>query len=201
MIDHLKNIHGVLYLPAAPESEEFPFKVTPINEPYLYTDANIYVDTFDNPNQSVKVMVSNVGGGKLNVERVSIPRVYGNWIKRAHGSKPTTLTPTSEPVAFELELGLKALPNPSSVNTAELNVISNSKRKTFSKILLGVHPPDNQSTHLILPEYLNFGEITVCKVLIADSREDAAPTTEFLLIGDFTLYPPTHFEIRGFSFK
>ena len=195
MIDHLKNIHRVLYLPAAPESEEPPFKVTPINDPYLYTDANIYVDTFDNPNQSVKVMVSNVGGGKLNVERVSIPRAYGNWIKRAQGSKRATLIPTSEPIAFELELGLKALPNPSSVNTAELNVISNSKRKTFSKILLDVHPPDNQSTHLTLPEYLNFGEITVCKVLIADSREDAAPTAEFLLIGDFTFYPPTHLEI------
>ena len=196
MIDHLKNIHRVLYLPAAPESEEPPFKVTPINEPYLYTDANIYVDTFDNPNQPVKVMVSNVGGGKLNVGRVSIPRVHGNWIKRAQGSKQATLTPTSEPIAFELELGLKALPNPSSVNTAELNVISNSKRKTFSKILLGVHPPDNQSTHLTLPEYINFGEITVCKVSIADNCEDAtAPTAEFLLIGDFTLYPPTHLEI------
>ena len=196
MINHLKNIHHVLYLPSAPESEEPPFKVTPINEPYLYTDANIYVDTFDNPNQPVKVMVSNVGGGKLNVGRVSIPRVHGNWIKRAHGSKPVTLTPTSEPIAFKLELGLKALPNPSSVNTAELNVISNSKRKTFSKILLGVHPPDNQSTRLTLPEYLNFGEITVCKVSIADNCEDAtAPTAEFLLIGDFTLYPPTHLEI------
>jgi hypothetical protein len=195
MIDHLKNIHRVLYLPTAPTSEEPLFKVTPINEPYLYTDANIYVDTFDNPNQSVKVMVSNVGGGKLNVGRVSIPRVYGNWIKRAHGSKPVTLTPTSEAVAFELELGLKALPNPSSVNTAEMNVISNSKRKTFSKILLGVHPPDNQSTRLTLPEYLNFGEMTVCKVSIADNREDTAPTAEFLLIGDFTLYPPTHLEI------
>ena len=197
MINHLKNIHSLLYLPMAPESEEPPFKVTPINEPYLYTDANIYLDTFDNPNQSVKVRVSNVGGGKLDVERISIPRVYGEWIKRAQGSKRATLTPTSEPVELELELLLKALPNPSSVNTAELNVISNSKRKTFSKILLGVHPPDNQSTHLILPEYINFGEITVYKVSIADSREDAvAPTAEFLLVGDFILYPPTHLEIR-----
>ena len=196
MINHLKNIHGVLYLPAAPESEELPFKVTLINEPYLYTDANVYVDTFDNPSQSVKVMVSNVGGGKLNVGRISIPHVYGKWIKRARGSKRVTLTPTSGPIAFELKLGLKALPNPSSVNTAELNVISNSKRKTFSQILLGVQPPDNQSTRLTLPEYLNFGEITVCKVSITDNREDAAaPTAEFLLIGDFTLYPPTRFEI------
>ena len=82
------------------------------------------------------------------------------------------------------------------MNTADLTVISNSKRKTFSKILLGVRPPDNQSTNMTLPEYLNFGEITVCKVLIADSREDAvAPTAEFLLIGDFTLYPPTRLEI------
>ncbi|MCY4553664.1 MAG: glycogen-binding domain-containing protein [Candidatus Poribacteria bacterium] len=196
MINHLKKIHSELYLPLAPESEEPPFKVTPINEPYLYTDANIYVDTFDNPNQSVKVRVSNVGGGRLDVERVSIPRVYGKWIKRAQGSKRVTLTPTSEPIAFELNLELKALPNPSSVNTAELNVISNSRRKTFSKILLGVQPPEGQSTNLILPEYLNFGEITVHKVFITDSREDpAAPPTEFLLIGDFTLYSPTHLEI------
>lgn len=196
MINHLKDIHRLLYLPAAPESEEPPFKVIPINEPYLYTDANIYVDTFDNPNQSVKVRISNVGGGKLDVERISIPRVYGEWIKRAQGSKRVTLTPTSEPIAFELKLGLKALPNPSSVNTAELNVISNSRRKTFSKILLGVQPPEGESTNLALPEYLNFGEITVYKVLVADSRENAAAsTTEFLLIGDFTLYPPTHLEI------
>ena len=196
MINHLKNIHRVLYLPPASESEEPPFKVTPINDPYLYTEANIYVDTFDNPNQSVKVIVSNVGGGKLDVERISIPRVYGKWIKRVQGSKRVTLTSTSEPIEFELEFLLKALPNPSSVNTAELNVISNSRRKTFSKILLGVHPPDNQSTNMVLPEYLNFGEITVYKVLIADSREDAAaPTAEFLLIGNFTLYPPTRLEI------
>ncbi len=196
MINHLKNIHRVLYLPTVTESEELPFKVTPINDPYLYTDANIYIDTFDTPNQPVKVIVSNVGGGKLDVERISIPRVYGKWIKRSRGSKQVKLTPTAEPVAFELELGLKALPNPSSVNTAELNVISNSKRKTFSKTSLGVHPPDNQSTRLTLPEYLNFGEITVCKVSITNNREDAsAPTAEFLLIGDFTLYPPTRLEI------
>ena len=196
MINHLKDIHRLLYLPAASESEELPFKVTPINDPYLYTDANIYVDTYDNPNQSVKVMVSNVGGGRLNIERISIPRVYGGWIKRTKGSKRATLTPTSEPIAFELNLELKALPDASSVNTAELNVISNSRRKTFSKILLGVQPPEGQSTNLVLPEYLNFGEITVYKVLVADSREDAAvPPTEFLLIGDFTLYPPTRLEV------
>ena len=195
MINHLKSIHSELYLPRATESEKLPFKVIPVNDPYLYTDANIYVDTFDNPNQSVKVKVSNVGGGKLNVERISIPRVYGKWIKRAKRSQRATLTPIAEPIEFELELELKALPNPSSVNTAELTVLSNSRRKTFSKILLGVRPPDNHSANMTLPEYLNFGEITVCKVLIADSREDAAPTAEFLLIGDFTLYPPTHLEI------
>ena len=196
MINHLKDIHRLLYLPTAPESEKPSFKVTPINDPYLYTDANIYVDTFDNPNQSVKVKVSNVGGGKLNVERISIPRVYGKWIKRAQRSQRATLAPIAESIELELELLLEALPNPSSVNTAELTVLSNSRRKTFSKILLGVHPIDNQSTHLTLPEYLNFGEIIVCKVSIADSRKDAAaPTVEFLLIGDFTLYPPTCLEI------
>ena len=196
MIDHLKDIHRVLYLPTALESEEPPFKVTPINDPYLYTDANIYMDTFDNPNQSVKVMVSNVGDGKLHVERIRIPRGFEKWIKRAEGSKPATLTSTSEPLELELKLNLRTLPNPSSENIVKLSILSNSKRKTFSQILLRVHPSDNQSTRLTLPEYLNFGEITLCKVSIADSREDeTAPAAEFLLVGDFTPYPPTRLEI------
>ena len=38
MIDHLKEIHRQLYLPQASDSAEPPFRVTPINEPYLYTD-------------------------------------------------------------------------------------------------------------------------------------------------------------------
>ena len=166
MIDHLKDIHRVLYLPAAPESEELPFKVTPINEPYLYTDANIYVDTFDNPNQSVKVMVSNVGDGKLRVERIRIPRGFEKWIKRAEGSKPATLTSTSDPLELELKLNLRTLPNPSSENIVKLSILSNSKRKTFSEILLRVQPPCTQSTNLTLPEYINFGEITTYKVLL-----------------------------------
>lgn len=196
MIDHLKDIHRVLYLPAALESEEPPFKVTPINDPYLYTDANIYVDTFDNPNQSVKVMVSNVGGGKLHVERIRIPRGFEKWIKRAEGSKPTTLTSTSDPLELELKLNLRTLPNPSSENIVKLSILSNSKRKTFSEILLRVQPPGTQSTNLTLPEYINFGEITTYKVSIVDNREDAAaPTADFLLIGDFTLYPPTRLEV------
>ncbi len=196
MIDHLKDIHRVLYLPAALESEEPPFKVTPINDPYLYTDANIYVDTFDNLNQSVKVMVSNVGGGKLHVERIRIPRGFEKWIKRAEGSKPTTLTSTSNPLELELKLNLRTLPNPSSENIVKLSILSNSKRKTFSEILLRVQPPSTQSTNLTLPEYINFGEITTYKVSIADNREDAAaPTVDFLLIGEFTPYPPTRLEV------
>ena len=196
MIDHLKDIHRVLYLPAAPDPEEPPFKVTPINEPYLYTDANIYVDTFDNPNQSVKVEVSNVGDGKLHVERIRIPRGFEKWIKRAEGSKPATLTSTSDPLELELKLNLRTLPNPSSENIVKLSILSNSKRKTFSEILLRVQPPRTQSTNLTLPEYINFGEITTYKVSIADSREDeTAPTAEFLLIGDFTPYPPTRLEV------
>lgn len=196
MIDHLKDIHRVLYLPAAPESEEPPFKVTPINDPYLYTDASIYVDTFDNPNQSVKVMVSNVGDGKLHVERIRIPRGFEKWIKRAEGSKPATLTSTSDPLELELKLNLRTLPNPSSENIVKLSILSNSKRKTFSEILLRVQPPCTQSTNLTLPEYINFGEITTYKVSIADKREGTeVSSTEFLLIGDFTLYPPTRLEI------
>ena len=196
MINHLKEIHRELYLPQASDSAEPPFRVTPINDPYLYTDANLYVDTFDSPNQSVKVKVSNVGGGRLNVERIRIPRGFDKWIQRTERPRPVTLTSTSDPIEIELKLFLKALPNPSSVNVVKLTVLSNSRRKTFSEILLRVRPPENQSTNLILPEYLNFGEITVCKVLIADCREDAeAPPTEFLLIEDFTLNPPTRLEI------
>ena len=196
MINHLKEIYRELYLPQAPDPPEPPFRVTPINEPYLYTDANLYVDTFDSPNQSVKVEVSNVGGGRLNVERIRIPRGFERWIKRVEVPQFATLTSNSEPKVIELNILLKELPNPSSVNYVKLTVLSNSRRKTFSEILLGVRPPENQSTNLTLPEYLNFGEITCCKILIADCCEDAeAPPVEFLLIGDFTLNPPTRLEI------
>ena len=196
MINHLKQIHRTLYLPPAPDPVEPPFKVTPINEPYLYTDTNLYVDTFDSPNQSVKVKVSNVGGGRLQVERIRIPRASGKWIKRAKRSKPVTLTSASDPIEIELNLLLKDLPNPATVNVTELHLISNSKRKTFSEILLGVRPPENQTPNLTVPDYINFGEITVWKVSVTDRREDeSTPPAEFLLIGDFTLNPPTLLEI------
>ncbi|MDE0483503.1 MAG: glycogen-binding domain-containing protein [Candidatus Poribacteria bacterium] len=196
MINHLKEIYRKTYLPIAPPPPLPSFKVTLIDDPFLYTDANIYVDTFDNPNQSIKVEVSNVGGGRLYVEHIRIPRGFERWVKRADGSKPVTLTSTSEPLELELKLNLRTLPNPSSKNRVKLSVLSNSKRKTFSDILLCVNPPDTQRTNLMLPEYINFGEITTCKVSIADKREDMeAPSAEFLLIGDFRLYPPTRLEI------
>ncbi len=196
MIEHLKRVHRELYLPLAHDSTPPPYKITPITDPFLYTDAKINVDSFDNPNQSVKVEISNVGDGKLHVERIRIPRGFEKWIKRAEGSKPATLTSTSEPLVLELNLNLRTLPNPSTENVVELSVVSSSKRKTFSKILLRVQPPDPQSPNLTLPEYINFEEITTCKVSIADKREGTeVPSTEFLLIGDFTLYPPTHLEI------
>ena len=196
MIKHLKEIHRELYLPQAPDAAELPFRVTPINDPYLYTDANLYVDTFGNPNQSVKIKVSNVGGGRLSVERIRIPRGFERWIKRVKAPQSATLTSNSEPKEIELNILLKELPNPSSVNYVKLTALSNSKRKTFSEVLLGVCPPENQSANLTLPEYLNFGEITVYKVSVADCREDGeARSAEFLLIGDFTLNPPTRLEI------
>ena len=196
MINHLKEVHRELYLPQALDSAKPPFKVTPINDPYLYTDANLYVDTFDSPNQSVKVEVSNVGGGRLNVERIRIPRGFERWIKRVEGRQSATLTSNSEPKEIELNILLEELPKLSSMNVVKLTVLSNSRRKTFSEILLRVHPPENQSTNLTLPEYLNFGEITVCKVSVTDCHEDGEPRpSEFLLIGDFTLNPPTRLEI------
>ena len=73
MINHLKEIHHIVYLPPAPDSGESSHKVTLIEEPYLYADANLYVDTFNNPIQSVKVTVSNVGGGNAAGRADSYP--------------------------------------------------------------------------------------------------------------------------------
>ena len=205
MINHLKKIHRELYLPRGTDSVELPFKVTPIDEPYLYTDTNLYVDTFDNPNQSVNVIVSNIGGGTLNVDRIQIPRAFGKWVKRGKKVTPAALTTTSEPLEIELKLILKELPDPSSVNDAKLNLISNSKRKTFSKVLLGVRPPESQSLDLTLPEYINFGEITVWNVSLTDRRKDETKQkTDFSLVGNFRVNPPTRLEITQkdeFSFE
>ncbi len=204
MIDHLKEIHSVVYLPLAPDSGESSFKVTPINEPYLYTDANLYVDTFDNPNQSVKVTVSNAGGGTLKVDRIRIPREFGGWVKRGEKVTPATLTTTSSPLEIELKLALKELPNPSTVNVAELHLISNSKRKAFSKVLLGVRPPIDQDSKVLVPEYINFGEIAVWHVSLTNSQENKTPKeADFFLIWHFWSDPPTQFEITqkdDFSF-
>ena len=169
MINHLKEIHRELYLPRATDSTESSFKVRPINEPYLYTDADFYLDAFDNPNQSIKIMVSNAGDGTLQVDRIRIPRASGRWVKRGKKSTPTVLTATSEPLEIELKLALKELPDPSTMNVAELHLISNSKRKTFSKVLLRVRPPVDQLPKVKVPEYINFGEIAVWHVSLTNS--------------------------------
>ena len=196
MINHLKAIHKIAYLPKVPHSEEPPFKVTPIDEPYLYTDATLYVNTFDNPNQSVKVIVSNVGGGTLQVDRIRIPRDSGRWIKRRKKVTPATLTTASEPLEIELELALKALPNPSTLNVAELELISNAKRKAFSKVSLGVHPPINQAPKATMPAYINFGEIAVWRVSLTGAREDGIPKDAvFFLLWPLQSNPPTRLEI------
>ncbi len=196
MINHLKEIHRILYLPQSKEPIDLPFKVTPVNEPYPYTDAKISVNTFDNPIQPVKVKVYNVGGGRLTVERISIPNAYGKWVKRAGKSKPATLTTSSDLLEIELNILLRDLPKPTSENVAELKLISKPQRKTFTDILLNVHLPEDQSANLMVPEYINFGEITACKVSIADHREDESkPPVDFFLIGDFIHNPPTSLEI------
>lgn len=196
MINHLKKIHGTLYLPQETDSVEFPFKVTPIDEPYLYTDADLYVDTFDNPNQSVKVTVSNAGGRTLKVDRIRIPREFGGWVKRGEKVTPATLTTTSSPLEIELKLALKELPNPSTVNVAELELISNSKRKTFSKVSLGIRPPANQIPKVTVPEYINFGEIAAWHVSLTYNQESETPKgADFFLIWHFWPNPPTQFEI------
>ena len=196
MINHLKKIHRDLYLPQASDSAEPPFKVTPIDEPYLYTDANLYVNTFDNPNQPMKVTVLNVGGGTLQVDRIQIPRASGSWVKRGERARPTALTGTSEPLEIELKLVLKELPKPAIVNCAKLELISNSRRKTFSKMLLKVCLAKNQFPNVTVPEYINFGESTVWNVSLTDSRKDeTAQTVDFSLVGNFRLNPPTRLEV------
>lgn len=196
MINHLKEIHDVLYLPRIDKPINPSIKVTPITVPYPYTDAKISVKTFEDPIQPVKVKVYNVGGGQLTVERISIPNAYSRWVKRASKSKPTTLTASSEPLEIELNVLLRDLPNPTNFNIAELKLISKPQRKTFSDITLEVHPPENQSANIVVPEYINFGEITACKVSIADHRADESkPPVDFFLIGDFTSNPPTSLEI------
>ena len=196
MINHLKKIHRELYLPQVSDSVKPSFKITQIDEPYLYTNTNLCVDTFDSPNQSVKVIVSNIGGGTLHVDRIHIPREYGRWVKRGKKVTPAALTSTSDPLEIELKIILKELPDPSSKNVAKLNLISNSKRKTFRKISLDICPPESQFPELTLPEYLNFGEITVWKVSLTDRRKDETKQTiDFSLVGNFRLNPPTRFEI------
>ena len=204
MINHLKEVHRELYLPQSTDSVKFPFKVKPMDEPYLYTDPNLHVDISDDSRQLVKVIVSNVGGGTLQVERVQIPRAFGKWVKRGKKPTPAALTPTSEPLEIELQLARKALPNPSTINVAELKLISNSRKKTFSQVLLRVHPSDDQSPALKVPEYVNFAEIAVWNVSITDSRKDeTTQTVDFSLIGNFRHNPPTQLEVTqkdAFSF-
>lgn len=196
MIDHLKKIHHDTYLLESEDPVSDLIKVSPINEPYPYIDSKISVNTFDDPMQSVKVKVYNVGGGRLTVERISIPHAYGSWVKRAENSKPTTLTASSDPLEIELNILLRELPNHTNVNVAKLKLISKPQRKTLSGITLEVNPPEEKSADLVVPEYINFGEITACKASIADHREDESkPPVDFFLIDDFKANPPTSLEI------
>ena len=197
MINHLKEIHRKLYLPPATSPPKPHFKVEPIDEPYLYTEANLYINTFDNPDQSVKVIVSNIGGGKLKVERIHIPRDFGMWVKRKKKSKPALLTTKSNPLEVELKVLLKELPNPSTVSVAALNLISNSRSKTFSKVLLGVRSPEDQSPSVTVPEYIKFEELTVWHISLTDNRKDeTTQPVQFSLVGDFQGNPPKQLEIK-----
>ncbi|RKU25057.1 hypothetical protein C6497_16925 [Candidatus Poribacteria bacterium] len=196
MINHLKEVYDTVYSPPLPEDYKLPYDVRPINTPYPYTDAKISVNTFDDPIQTVEVKVYNIGGGRLTVERISIPNAHGKWVKRKKSPTPTTLTASSEPHEIELNILLRELPNHTNVNVAKLKLISKPQRKTLSGITLEVHPPEEESTNLVMPEYINFGEITACKVSIADHREDESkPPVDFFLIDDFKANPPTSLEI------
>ena len=182
MIQHLKAIHRQLYLPQAQAAPALPFTVAPINEPYLYTESAISVDRLEHPTPTVKVRVSNVGGGTLRVERMRIPRACSRWVKRTQKLTPTALKVASEPLEVELRLFPKELPKPGAVNIAELNLVSNARSKAFSKALLSVRLPKDSSAKVAVPAFINFGEITAWKVSLASSPSE---TVDFLLLGEF----------------
>ncbi len=192
MIHHLKAVHRQLYLPPAPETAAPPFTVTPIDEPYLYTEPDISVDRLEHPTPTVKVRVSNVGGGTLQVKRVRIPRACSGWVKRTQKSTPTALKVASEPLEVELRLFPKELPEPGAVNIAELNLISNARSKAFSKALLNVRLPKDSDAKVAVPTCVNFGEITAWKVSLVSTQ---AKPIDFLLLGDFALNPPIQLAI------
>lgn len=194
MIDHLKKEHRILYLPPPTDTVDLSYKITPISEPYPYTDAKISLNTFDNPIQPVKVKVYNVGGGRLTVDRISIPHAHSRWVERKNRPKQINLEASSDPLEIELNVSLKDLPNSSSKNVAKLKLISKPLRKNFSDITLEVQSPEDQSAKLVVPEYINFGEITACKISI--NREIINQSSaDFFLIGNFTHNPPTSIEI------
>ncbi len=192
MIHHLKAIHRQLYLPPAPDAAELPFTVTPIDEPYLYTAPDIYVDEFEHPMPTVKIRVWNVGGRTLRVERVRIPRACSGWVKRTQKPTPTELRIASEPLEIELRLVPEKLLEAATVTIAELNLVSNARSKAFSKVLLGVRLPEDSGAKVAVPAFINFGEITAWKVSLVSTQ---AETFDFSLLGDFGLTPPTRLTV------
>ena len=192
MIHHLKAIHRQLYLPPASDASALPFTVTPIDEPYLYTEPDIYVDRFEHPTPTVKVRVWNVGGGTLRVERVRIPRACSGWVKRTQKSRPTKLKVASEPLEIELRLFPKELPNLAAVSIAELNLVSNARSKAFSKMLLRVRLPKDSGAKVAVPEFINFGEISAWKVSLVSTQ---TKPVDFFLLGDFGRMPPTRLTV------
>lgn len=194
MISHLKETFELVYSAPLPENYRPKYKVTPISEPYPYTDAKISVNTFDDPIQPVTVKVYNVGGGRLTVERISIPHAHSRWMERKVRPKPVTLTASSDPLLVELNILLRDLPTFTNKNIAKLKLITKPQRKTFTDITLEVRPPDDKAVNLSLPEYINFGEITACKISINREVFDK-PSVDFFLIGNFTNNPLTSFEI------
>ena len=192
MIHHLKAIHRQLYLPPASEAAALPFTVTPIDEPYLFTEPDIYVDRFEHSTPTVKVRAWNVGGGTLRVERVRIPRACSSWVKRTQKSMPTKLKVASEPLEIELNLLPKELPNPAAVSIAELNLISNARSKAFSKVLLRVRLPEDSGAKVAVPEFINFGELSAWKVSLVSTQ---AEPVDFFLFGDFGRMPPTRLTV------
>lgn len=191
-IDHLKEIHRILYLPQSTSDIDHSFTVRTIDEPYLYAEPYVYTDNFDDLNQTVSIRAANVGGGNLKISKVQIDDSAKDWIKRCNQSLPVDLT-ADEEADVDLTISLKELPSDDTVCTTDLNFNTNSVSDDFNKVSLGVRPSENQN--IKVPNVINFGEVTARKVTFVDVN-DEKKSAVFYLVGDFRVEPPTRIKIE-----
>jgi len=196
MIEHLKNIHDKLYLPSVAVPIERNYDIVPIEEPYLYASPSITPDEIDEPQQVISIPIYNVGGGALKVKGIEIDKKGKNWLKRKTKTLQAELSASSQCHSVELTLQQKKLLEIPTPHTAHLKIISNSISNTFSAVELTVNLPESDVPILKVPERVNFGEITVWRLSITDSRQKKAEEKDFYLAGDFEGETPKRFRLR-----